>query len=215
MFKLEEKIWLTKERAKGVVKEIEGDNYKVTFFKDEKRETKWFEENDIVKFIKKDEIFFAKVKPDAKIPNKRLEDGAYDIYACFEEDYIEIKPGEIKLIPTGIASCFSPKYRLSLRERGSSGSKGLAKRAGEVDSGYRNEIFFALNNTTNKTIYIAKKEMSTQYAEGTVTIYPYEKAICQGALEFVPNVIVKEITYEQLKKIPSKRGMGNLGSTLK
>ena len=35
-------------------------------------------------------IKFAKVKPNAKIPTKREEDAGYDIYACFDEDYITI-----------------------------------------------------------------------------------------------------------------------------
>ena len=33
-------------------------------------------------------IYFAKVNPKAIIPSKRVEDGAFDIYACFEEDAI-------------------------------------------------------------------------------------------------------------------------------
>ena len=55
-------------------------------------------------------IYFAKVKEDAIIPSKREEDGAFDIYACFEEDFMIIAPHETKLIPTGIASAFSSDY---------------------------------------------------------------------------------------------------------
>ena len=35
-------------------------------------------------------VKFAKIKPNAIIPTKRLEDAGYDIYPCFDEDYIII-----------------------------------------------------------------------------------------------------------------------------
>lgn len=162
-------------------------------------------------------LLFAKVKPNATIPSKRDEDGCYDIYACFNEDYIEIMPGEIKLIPTGIASAFDSKYRVGVRERGSSGTKGLSFRAGQIDSGYRGEWFIPINNTSNKLIVIAKKEYIERNAflleSEYITVYPYEKGICQAALEQVPNVNVKEITYDALKRISSERGTGKLGSS--
>ena len=101
-------------------------------------------------------VKFAKVRPDAKIPNKRIEDMGFDIYACFDEDYIEIGPHETKLIPTGIASSCDPKYGFLLRERGSTGSKGIALRCGVIDSGYRNEWFIGITNTNNKYLYISK-----------------------------------------------------------
>ena len=44
-------------------------------------------------------LYWAKVKADAKVPQKRYEDAGYDLYPCFEEDYIEIAPLTIKLIP--------------------------------------------------------------------------------------------------------------------
>ncbi len=47
-------------------------------------------------------IYFAKVKPEAIIPSKRVEDGAFDIYACFKEDYMKVEPHETGLVPTGI-----------------------------------------------------------------------------------------------------------------
>ena len=50
--------------------------------------------------MKKQQLLFAKTKEGAIIPSKREEDGAFDIYACFEEEYMIIKPHETKLIPT-------------------------------------------------------------------------------------------------------------------
>ena len=46
----------------------------------------------------RDIIKFAKLKDDVIIPSKRDEDGAYDLYANFDEEEIEIKPHETKMI---------------------------------------------------------------------------------------------------------------------
>ena len=165
----------------------------------------------------KNEIYFAKIRINAIIPSKREEDGCYDVYACFDEDYIAIPPSSIKLIPTGVASAFNSKYRVGVRERGSSGTKGLAYRAGQIDSGYRDEWFIPINNTTNKLIVITKlyylQENPFLSECEDIIVYPYNKAICQVALEEVPQVKVKEISYDILKNIPSERGIGKLGSS--
>ena len=42
--------------------------------------------------IKDNDLYFAKVNPNAIIPSKRLEDAGYDLYACFDEDYMVIQP---------------------------------------------------------------------------------------------------------------------------
>ena len=44
-------------------------------------------------------------------------------------------------------------------------------------------------------------------------IYPYSKAIAQLIVHEVPVMNQYEITYEELKSIPSKRGTGALGSS--
>jgi len=225
-YELEERVFLTEERFKksGIIKGLHPEEKEATvsYFngKDENDKPIYNQEKikfwNIAKFKPKDEIIFAKIRPDAVIPSKKYEDGCYDLYACFDEDWIEIKPGELKMIPTGIASAFAPKYRASIRERGSSGSKGLARRCGEVDSGYRDEWFVCINNTSDKTIFIAKKIMADRVGEGVIsTVYPYEKAIAQVAFEYVPNVRVKEKTYEEVLQITSERGLGKLGSTNK
>lgn len=46
-------------------------------------------------------------------------------------------------------------------------------------------------------------------------IYPYSKAIAQLIVHEVPKMNVKEVPYEELKNIPSKRGTGALGSSKK
>lgn len=45
--------------------------------------------------------------------------------------------------------------------------------------------------------------------------YPYEKAICQALLLPVPKIDIEEISYKELQKIESERGVGMLGSSNK
>lgn len=159
-------------------------------------------------------IYFAKVRPDAKIPTKRVEDAGYDIYANFDDNYKIIMPHETQMIPTGIASACSDDYCFILKERGSTGTKGMAQRCGVIDSGYRGEWFVPITNTTDKSIIIFKAghkpTLFTEFIE-----YPYEKAICQAMLVPIPKTEVKEISFEDLKNIKSERSDGALGSSLK
>ena len=163
-------------------------------------------------------VKFAKVRPTAKIPTKRVEDAGYDIYADFEEDYMLIPPHETKMIPTGIASACDTDYCFILKERGSTGSKGMAQRCGVIDSGYRDEWFVPITNTTDDYIMIAKSDDVNADVFGSIPmkiiiLYPYEKAICQALVVPVPNTTVEEITYDELKGIASERGTGALGSS--
>ena len=166
-------------------------------------------------------VKFAKVKPNAIIPSKRDEDMGFDIYACFDEEYIVINPHETKLVPTGIASTCSPEYGFVVFERGSTGSRGIARRCGVIDSGYRNEWFIGLTNTTNKVMFISKlseQDTYNKYFGNTMPasfVYPYAKAIAQALVVPVPKITVEEISYEDLQNIKSERGMGALGSSNK
>lgn len=171
-------------------------------------------------------INFAKIKENAIIPTKRQEDAGYDIYACFEDDYRIIPPHTTVMIPTGIASAFDSDYCFILKERGSTGTKGIAQRSGVVDSGYRNEWLVPLTNTTDSTLIISKIEKEKIYeilekANGNLEldyfkdffVYPYTKAIAQALLIPVPVAEVEELDYKTLSQIPSERGMGKLGSS--
>ena len=76
-------------------------------------------------------IYFSKLYEDVKIPSKREEDAGYDIYPYFKEDYIMINPHETKLINTGLISAFDKDYVAILKERGSTGTKGIGQRSGK------------------------------------------------------------------------------------
>lgn len=166
--------------------------------------------------LQSNELIFAKVHPEAKIPSKRVEDGAYDVYACFEEDYIIIRPHETKLIPTGIATAFTSDYVAIVKERGSTGTKGMGQRSGVIDSGYRGEWFLPITNHNDYTLVIAKsgvKYKEQGCCEKEFKIYPYEKAIGQFIMVEVPKLTTREISFEELQAIPSERGAGALGSS--
>ena len=160
-------------------------------------------------------ILFAKVKPDAIIPTKRDEDAGWDIYCCSDEESIVIYPHETKMIPTGLATAFDSKYVAILKERGSTGTKGIGQRSGIIDSGYRNEIFVPITNHNNKPLIITKETNQTTLeilAEDYI-IYSYSKAICQMILLELPQLQSEEISYEELKNIKSERGMTCLGQS--
>ena len=161
-------------------------------------------------------LYWAKVKEDAIIPTKRDEDAGYDLYPCFEEDFIEILPLHTKLIPLGIATAFDADYVMILKERGSTGTKGIAQRSGVIDSGYRGEYMAPVTNVNDKPICIIKKsvlESWTEEKKEQYIVYPYEKALCQGVLLKMPQLESEEISYEELQKIASQRMSGLLGSS--
>lgn len=173
-------------------------------------------------------VKFAKVRENAIIPSKRDEDAGFDIYPCFDEDYIVIQPNETKLIPTGICSAFDKDYVFILKERGSTGTKGMGQRAGVMDSGFRGEWWTPITNHTNSIIVIgdeekykadsSKETFSMLFGSvlnnwnGTI-YYPKTKAICQALLVPVPEVEVEEYTYEEIQNIKSERMGGMIGSS--
>jgi dUTP pyrophosphatase len=193
-------------------------------------------------------IHFAKTKEQAIIPTRRTEDAGYDMYACFDEDILIIPPHEMRLVPTGIATCFDHKLVFKLSERSSTGTKQMAQRCGVIDSGYRGEIQAPISNLNNVPIIISKlfsqdidgefipltidelsNEITVKEKKGTTHIgtdryleltknaivYPYNKAVTQGILYYIPETVSDEIPYETLKNIASERGTGWVGSSKK
>jgi len=84
-------------------------------------------------------IKFAKCREDAKIPTRVDGSAGLDVYACFDEPYIVIKPHESMLVPTGIKSAIDPDYFALLEERGSTGANGIKRSAGVIDADFRGE----------------------------------------------------------------------------
>lgn len=247
-YKVNELIWLVKDKVKAKVVALDIPNLKatVTIKTEDGLQTRIVSFMDIDKLKtktdikgkkqrKKDTILFAKVKESAKVPSKREEDGAYDIYACFEEDELLIPKVTIQddeiitiadhpLVPTGIASSVLSKYRINLKnERTSVAKYKVLVLAGLIDSGYRGEWFVNLAPLTKDLLisktypFPTKEDGVTQKPVETAdrVIYPYSLAIAQAKIEISPNLNVKEITYDSLLAIPSARGTGAHGSSNK
>jgi len=162
-------------------------------------------------------IKFAKGHESVIIPTKKYEDAGYDVYANFDETHMVIPPHQTVMIPTRLYSVVPEGYYMQLFERGSTGTRGMAQRAGVIDSGYRNEWFVPITNTTDKTIIIVKDgnftSMYAIYQDLDYIIYPYSKAITQAVLIKVPTAKVKEISLDDLKNHKSIRGTGKIGSS--
>ena len=168
-----------------------------------------------------EKIYFAKLNESAVLPNKRKEDAGYDLYACFDDDITVLAPFENKLIPTGIAWAASDKFYLQIEERSSTGSKGIKRNAGIVDSGYRGEIKVSIFNATGKTLVfsnLSEEEFKNKYpklAKENYHFHSTQKAIAQGIVHKVYNLKTQELSYDELCKIESSRGKGGFGSTNK
>ena len=142
-----------------------------------------------------EKINIKKVRENAKIPTYGTEFAAgADLYACIEKEEV-FKPGETKLIPTGISMAIPTGYvGLVYARSGLASKRGLApaNKVGVIDSDYRGEIFVALHNhsTEEKTIEIGERIAQ-------IVIAPYLKA------EFLET--------EELDE--TSRGEGGFGST--
>lgn len=159
-------------------------------------------------------LYWAKVRDNAILPTRREEDAGYDLYPCFEEEYLEFAPLETKMVPLGVASAFSSDCVLFLKERGSTGIKGISVRSGVMDSGYRGEYIAPITNLNTKPLRIIKAEALEKLNDKeNFVLYPYEKAICQGVLLQMPEACSEELSYEELTAIPSLRAEGRLGSS--
>ena len=164
--------------------------------------------------LKENDLVFAKVNPNAIIPTKEKENAGYDIYACFDEDYIIIPPHSTKLIPTGIAAAVSDKYYLQVHERGSTGSKGMKYSAGVVDSSYRGMIFIALSNINSNEIIISKlsrEELIAKYAieeECGAKVLNYGDELDNAYFDDPRFPMYEPIIYPYSKAIAQKRKAG-------
>lgn len=166
----------------------------------------------------KRKIYLAKVNKKAIIPAKLDENAGYDLFSCFDEEYIEVKPSETKLVPTGIAWACHKDFYMQIEERSSTGMKGIKKSGGVIDSGYRGEIKVAIYNAGILPLYISnisEEELvkKLKLKENKYLYYSTSKAIAQGIIHRVEKFQVEEIDYSKLKNISSERKDRGFGST--
>jgi dUTP pyrophosphatase len=126
----------------------------------------------------------------AKIPSYGSSESAgFDIYAIADEI---AKPGEVKMIPTGLSFEIPEGTHLQVWDRSSLGKKGIHMYGGIIDSDYRGEFHFLLYNSTSEDFEIKKGDR-----------------VCQVLLLPVFRAEFKEVSNLE----DTDRGEGGFGST--
>ncbi len=130
-----------------------------------------------------------------ELPKYATEHSAgMDFYAAISEN-IALKPGERKLIPTGICVALPDGYELQIRSR-----SGLSLKNGiiclnspaTIDADYRGEIGIILANTGDKDFVV---ERGSRVAQMVIARYTH-------------------VTWEQTSELSETgRGAGGFGST--
>lgn len=232
-YKVGEVVWVIDEKKEGEIQSINKEKLEAEIEVEGKLQTRKLWEIDKLKYKAKDKlvkqkrrenrkptVFFAKVREDAIIPSKRDEDAGYDLYANIEPTEVEGKVihelylpvHKTTLVPTGIAMALPKTHYFNAKhERGSTGKIAMSVLAGVVDSGYRGEVFLAIN-PLHKDILITSEVSEVEEGENVI-LYPYSKAIAQGTIDLVPQVNIKEISFEELQNIESERGDTKLGQS--
>lgn len=154
---------------------------------------------------------------NAKIPAyARIGDAGMDIFAL--ED-IEVKPGETKLIPTGIKVAIPIGYELQVRPKSGRTLKTklrVANTPGTIDSGYRDEIGVIIENIEPSIKDITYefdshgRPIIISIEHGRPFIIEKGSKFAQLVLSEVPTASFYEV--DDVGKIGENRG-GGFGST--
>jgi len=98
------------------------------------------------------------IKPNAKLPSRETPGSiGFDIAACLDAE-AEIKPGETRMVGSGVAIELEPGYAAFIYARSGLGIiRGIipANCVGVIDSDYRGEIIVGLKNTSD-TLFTVK-----------------------------------------------------------
>lgn len=115
-----------------------------------------------------------KLRENAILPTRGTSGSAgADLYACIDES-VTINPGELKLIPTGIAIALPDNTCVAyLYARSGLGVKHgicLSNGVGVIDSDYRGEVCVGLCNVSDKPYTIEPSERVAQMVIAPVII---------------------------------------------
>lgn len=142
-------------------------------------------------------LFYTLIAEKARFEQKENDNAGFDLYPINDDfDSIVIDAGEIRKIHTGVKLAIPQGYYGEIKERSSTGSKGLAVRAGVIDCNYRGEIIICINNTSDKTIK-----------------HDINKAIAQIIIQKYESPIKKELSNEDFELLTTERGDKGFGST--
>jgi len=108
-------------------------------------------------------IKFKKLHPDAIAPRYAhtgdYGDLAADLYAA---ETVEISPGAVVAISTGLAMEFPAGHGALVEDRSGLALKGLTTLAGVIDPGYRGEVKVVLTNLSDAPITLKKGDRMAQ-----------------------------------------------------
>tara|TARA_B100001175_G_scaffold309408_2_gene311061 strand:- start:19 stop:456 length:438 start_codon:yes stop_codon:yes gene_type:complete len=140
-------------------------------------------------------ILIKKIQKDILLPEYKTDGSSgLDLLACVEEQ-IQIKPGEKKLISTGIAVAIPNEFEIQIRPRSGLAAKNgitVLNSPGTIDADYRGEIKVILINLSDKIFKVNKNDRIAQ-----MVICPIIKG-----------------TLEEVDELPETiRGSGGFGST--
>ena len=128
-----------------------------------------------------------KLRPNAKIPSRATNGSAgMDLNACIDEP-LKIAPGELKLVPTGLAielpdnSCAAFLYARS--GLGVKHGICLSNGVGVIDSDYRGEVCVGLCNVSSEPYTIEPGERVAQMVIAPVLAPEIEEAAELGGTE--------------------------------
>lgn len=131
-------------------------------------------------------LYCAKINDKAILPSKRQADAGYDIYALFDKPLMVHDSHTVEMFPTGIKTAFVTTHVALLRERGSTGTKGMEQRAGVIEGNYRGQWFVPITNGTNKPIfYIDQANFTQGHFEAVVKYFTGDEGLSSG--EFMDN----------------------------
>ncbi|MCU5755658.1 dUTP diphosphatase [Bacillus cereus] len=156
---------------------------------------------------------------DVELPKyAKSGDSGFDLVAA--EDVV-IKPGETKVIPTGLAFEIPPGYEMQIRPRsGMSRKTKLRVVLGTIDSGYRGEVGVIVDNTSIveyasqprllKGAFVGDNDFNvTKVTKYEVIKINKGERIAQGVI--APVVTAHFVEVDELSD--SERGKGGFGST--
>ena len=137
-----------------------------------------------------------KLRENAKMIQRATSGSAgMDLHACIDES-VTINPGEIKVIPTGLAIALeSANYVAYIYARSGLAIKHgitLANCVGVIDSDYRGEVCVGLTNISNEPYTVTPDERIAQ-------------------LVIAPVSMCEAVEVEELDS--TERGAGGFGST--
>ena len=140
-------------------------------------------------------ILIKKIQKNILLPEYKTDGSSgLDLLACVEEQ-IQIKPGEKKLISTGIAVAIPNEFEIQIRPRSGLAAKNgitVLNTPGTIDADYRGEIKVILINLSDKIFKVNKNDRIAQ-----MVIRPIIKG-----------------TLEEVDELPETiRGSGGFGST--